>query len=142
MRERRPLDYYLLVAIRVEAVLRYGLEQSGALASMKDSERDLQGYILHRARAIGLSAPALEHFQRNAKRYTQLRDTPPSPIAEIMQIQSDLAPEEHYLAQAFLCCLLARNYFAHHYYMDSELLRSKESGFMLGGILVSALLLA
>lgn len=142
MRERRPLDHYLLVAIRVEAVLRYGLEQSGALASMKDSERDLQGYILRQAGAVGLSARALEYFQRNAKRYTQLRDTPPSPIAEIMQIQSDLAPEEHYLVQAFLCCLLARNYFAHHYYMDSELLRSKESGFMLGGILVSALLLA
>ncbi len=43
--------------------------------------------------------------------------------------------------QAFLCCLLARNYFAHHIYLDSELRRSEESGFMMSGILVTVLIL-
>lgn len=62
-------------------------------------------------------------------------------IADVMNMTSDLIPKEHYLVQAFLCSVLARNYFAHHYYLDSELLRSKESQFLLAGILATALCL-
>lgn len=58
-----------------------------------------------------------------------------------MNMTSNLSPNEHYLVQAFLCSVLARNYFAHHYYLDAELLRSKESQFLLGGILTTALCL-
>jgi hypothetical protein len=141
LRERRPVDYYLLLAIRVEAVLRYSLQESGALSSMADSELSLKGYILRQAKKLELSDQALDHFQRAERRYTNLRAAPPSPIAEVMSLTSDLDAKEHYLVQAFLCSVLARNYFAHHYYLDGELLRSKESQFLLGGILVTALCL-
>lgn len=36
---------------------------------------------------------------------------------------------------------LARNYFAHHDYLDSDLLNNADSQFLLGGILVSVLVL-
>lgn len=58
-----------------------------------------------------------------------------------MALSSSLSSKEHYLVQAFLCCELARNYFAHHHYLDDELMRTKESGFMLTGILATVLYL-
>lgn len=48
---------------------------------------------------------------------------------------------DDHLTQAFLCCMLARNYFAHHDYLDQELLRSEKSGFILRGILLTVLML-
>lgn len=65
LRERRPLDYYLLLAIRVEAVLRYSLKESGVLSSLDDVELSLKGYILRLARKLELSDQALEHFKRS-----------------------------------------------------------------------------
>ncbi len=121
LRDRGPLDYYLLLAIRVESVLRYALESEGTLSSLADSDLGLSGYIMCRAKKLGVSAAALECFQKAEKRYTRLKDTPPEPIIEIMRMQSQLSKEEHYLVQAFLCCVLARNYFAHHYYLDGAL---------------------
>jgi len=141
-RERRPIDYYLLMGIRVETVLRYALEEEGVLSSMDDSELGLKSYIVQRGKERGISEHALECFRQSEKRYTKLRNTPQEPIAEIMRMQSTLSSKEHYLVQAFLCSILARNYFAHHYYLDGVLLRSNASHFMLGGILVTALTLA
>ena len=40
-----------------------------------------------------------------------------------------------------LCCLAARNYFAHHDYCDAALLNEKSSGFLLGGVLLAVLTL-
>jgi hypothetical protein len=142
VRDRRPLDYYLLLAIRVEGVLRQSLELDGALLTMPDSELGLSGYIRSLGKKAGVSNMALEHFRSCEKIYTRLKDTPPDPIADIIQMKSGLSAQEHYLVQAFLCCVLARNYFAHHYYLDRILLRAPESGFLLGGLLVTALKLA
>ncbi|MDD2919924.1 type IIL restriction-modification enzyme MmeI [Rhodoferax sp.] len=47
----------------------------------------------------------------------------------------------HFVLEAMVCCELARNYFAHHDYLDSELLNNADSQFLLGGILVSVLVL-
>jgi hypothetical protein len=59
-----------------------------------------------------------------------------------MKMKPGLDREGHYLMQAFLCSVLARNYFAHHYYLDDTLRRSEESGFLLAGMIVTVLTIA
>jgi hypothetical protein len=56
-------------------------------------------------------------------------------------IATSLTGLDQYLLHAFLCTCLARNYFAHHHYLDDDLMRTKESAFMIGGILVTMLVL-
>jgi hypothetical protein len=66
----------------------------------------------------------------------------PNPIRSIMGISyKKQNKRDTYLIQAFLCCVLARNYFAHHTYLDKEFIQNQkeESAFMLIGILVTVL---
>lgn len=135
-RELRPLDYYSLLAIRAEGCLRYAMEQDHSLGNCQK----LNEYIECIAKSKGMSAAALSCFKENLK-ITRLHETPEDPIGAIMKLDRSLSEKEHYLVQAFLCCELARNYFAHHHYLDSMLMRTKESGFMLTGILVTVLYL-
>lgn len=94
------------------------------------------------AKQKNISEHVIEYFNSNVKSYTQLRNTPLNPIGEIMEICVELWSESDiHLAQAFLCCALARNYFAHHNYLDKELIRDEKSAFMLTGILVTVLVL-
>lgn len=135
-RELRPLDYYSLLAIRAEGCLRYAMEQDRSLGNCQK----LNEYIECIAKRKGMTAAALSCFKENLKT-THLHKTPEDPIGVIMALNTSLSAQEHYLVQAFLCCELARNYFAHHHYLDSMLMRTKESGFMLTGILVTVLYL-
>lgn len=137
-RELRPLDYYLLLALRVEICLQYAMKEDGTLPA----KLDLNAYIQQRARCCGVSDKAVDHFKRSVPRYTYMHKSPDDPIGPIMSLErGSLSEREHYLVQAFLCCSLARNYFAHHYYHDHKLLRSEKSGFMLSSILVTVLVL-
>lgn len=139
-RERRPLDYYLLLAIRAEGCLRYSLEKDGSLNSIAPKKQGLSKYIECLAQRRGMSSKAIELFRENLK-VTRLHESKEYPIASIMKLNMGLSERENYLIQAFLCCELARNYFAHHYCFDKEVRKSKESGFMLTGILVTVLYL-
>jgi hypothetical protein len=139
-RELRPLDYYSLLAIRAEGCLHFAMGQDGSLASIKPKEQGLKKYIECLANRRGISDDALLCFKDKVKA-TQLHTMPRNPIGEIMTMSTGLSVKEHYLVQAFLCCELARNYFAHHHYLDDELMRTKESGFMLAGILATVLYL-
>lgn len=140
-RELRPLDYYSLLAIRAEGCLRYAMEQDGSLANIKPDNQGLKKYIECLAKQRGLSDAVLACFKGHLKA-TQLHATPVNPIGEIMALKTGLSDKEHYLVQAFLCCELARNYFAHHNYLDyKELPRSDKSEFLLSGILSAVLYL-
>lgn len=149
----RPLDFYSLLAIRAEVCLRYALEKDGSLernASLISSGRlkkgdkldSLNKYIVELAKQKNISDHVLEYFNNNVNDFTQLRNTPLNPIGKIMEIYDELWSESDiHLAQAFLCCALARNYFAHHTYLDKELIRDEKSAFMLTGILATVLIL-
>lgn len=140
-REYRPLDYYSLLAIRAEDCLRYKLEKSGGLQKIKAESQGLFNYIVELSKQHNIHQQVIDYLRsKDAKNLTQLHETPANPIADIMQLQLT-NQEDTKLIQAFLCSLLARNYFAHHTYLDRELIRSKESGFMLAGILVTVLTL-
>ncbi|CAG9933795.1 hypothetical protein [Candidatus Nitrotoga arctica] len=135
-RNRRPLDFYSLLAIRAEGCLMFALRKSGELEKITS----LPQYISHFAAKRGLSQQAVQFFRDN-KNLVQLRSQPKTPIREVMNLVLNTTPREQQLVRAFLCCVLARNYFAHHHYLDQELLRSKESAFMLGGIILTLLFL-
>lgn len=137
-RELRPLDHYSLLAIRAEGAFRYALDKNGLLKTIKPQNQKLKVYILCLAKKRGISTKAVNYFKKIS---TRLDHMPPDPIGEIMSLVPDISPQEDYLIKAFLCCNLARNYFAHHYYLDHELPRSEKSGFMLSGILVTVLYL-
>lgn len=139
-RERRPLDYYSMLAIRAEGCLRYALEKDGTLNSMTPKKQGLSKYIECLAQRRGLSSKAIERFRGNLN-MTRLHESKEYPVASIMRLSMGLSEKENYLIQAFLSCELARNYFAHHYCFDKEVRKSKESGFMLTGILVTVLYL-
>jgi len=141
-RERRPLDFYSLLAIRAEGCLMFALRKSGDLASISPAKRQLPRYIAELAKKRGLSSAAIDFFlSREATNLTRLHQEPKTPIRDVMEWAPALTPRERRLLQAFICCVLARNYFAHHHYLDDELMRSEESAFMLGGIIVTLLFL-
>jgi len=141
LRELRPLDHYSVLAIRAEGCLRWTVDQAGKLAGLQ--QQSLAGYIkclaTNRKR---LSAAGLQFFAQQEKKLTKLHNTPPDPIAAIMALTPPFDALESASIRGLLCCVLARNYFAHHHYLDAELAHSKESGFMLAGILITVLLLA
>lgn len=140
-RDYRPLDHYALLAIRVEGVLLYAIDQSSPSVTLESP--GLETYIVHLAEKKRISTSVIRSFIKNKSQFTTLRKKPDQPIRAIMNMTFDLSSGEIFLVKAFLCCVLARNYFAHHYYLDGEpLLRSKESGFLLGGLIATVLLLA
>ena len=141
-RNRRPLDFYSLLAVRAEGCLMFALRESGELAAIAPEKRQLHRYIWHLAEKRGLSTHAVQYFRScEAKDLVQLHSEPKRPIHAVMSLSLTITSREQRLVQAFLCCVLARNYFAHHHYLDEELLRDKESAFMLGGIILTILFL-
>jgi hypothetical protein len=139
----RPLDYYSLLAIRAETCLRYALEKSGVLSEIPDGDQKLDGYIIKFSPKV-LSDKSIECLKNELKTYTKLHDTAnkPNPIRRIMDITyNSRSKKDTYLIQAFLCCVLARNYFAHHTYLDKDFMQNQkeESAFMLIGILATVL---
>lgn len=140
-KERKPLDYYALVAIRAEGCLMYPLLESKEIDDIENSLKGLEDYILHHAQKRRLSAQAINVFKQS-KGGTKLHQRPTDAITKIINLQAgQLSAHEKYLVQAFLCCVLARNYFAHHFYEDKKLLKDAELGFLLGGILATVLYL-
>jgi len=138
-RELRPLDYYSLLAIRAEGSFRYALDKEGSLGQIEPENHTLREYISRLALKRDISKRTVDYFRAQDKEYTNLKRTPQDPIGAIMGLTPGLGPRDDFLARAFLCCLLARNYFAHHHYLDAELLRSEKSAFLLSGILVTVL---
>ena len=137
-RERRPLDSYAVVAFRAETCLREKLEQIEEMKSVK--KHGLEGYILALSKRVALSEEAQKCFERHTM-LAQLRETPFDAIDRIQDFKTGLDDGEHEIVQAFIATCLARNYFAHHRYLDRELLRSDKSAFVLGGILLTVLFL-
>ncbi len=134
----RPLDYYSLLAIRAETCLRYALENKDLLETVKN--QGLGGYITELSKQKNIPETVLTRFSSEINNLTKLHKTPENPIDKIMKIECEHEQDTH-LVQAFLCCVLARNYFAHHTYLDNGLMRNQkeESAFMLVGILVTVL---
>lgn len=139
----RPLDYYSLLAIRAETCLRYALEKNGSLSEIPNNDQKLEGYILKLAPKV-ISEPSIKCLENEVPKYTKLYDAANklNPIKSIMDITfKNRSKKDTHLIQAFLCCVLARNYFAHHTYLDKEFMQNQkeESAFMLIGILVTVL---
>jgi hypothetical protein len=109
---------------------------------MPEAQLSLAGYITHCGKRRGIGREVLDGFEASHRRYTNLRGVPSNPISDVMKMKPGLDREGHYLMQAFLCSVLARNYFAHHYYLDDTLRRSEESGFLLAGMIVTVLTIA
>ncbi len=137
-RDRRPLDEYLILAMRAEQCLMYAIEKT---AGCENSPQSLKGYIKKLA-GRRLGQKTIEQFEKIfATKITKLHNVKELPVAAIMGMDMGLPSHEEYLVKAFLCCDVARNNFAHHYRFDKEVRKSKESGFMLTGILVTVLYL-
>lgn len=90
-----------------------------------------------------MSASAISLFNQLCPQLTQLHNTPPQgPIQPIINLNTGLPQLEEYLVKSFRCAVVARNYFAHHYYFDENLWQSTESAFLLSGILTTVFALA
>ena len=136
-RERRPLDYYLLLAIRVESCFRFELKAND---DPKKGDK-LESYLTQLAKIKKLDDKAKGCFDSNQNKTTTLHDTPQNFIEQISRLTPQKGCSQVPLGQAMLCCLAARNYFAHHDYHDDELLNDQSSQFLLGGILLAVLTL-
>ena len=77
------------------------------------------------AKEIGLSGKATACFQSHHKAVTNLKGMPPDFIERISALVDTNGCSQAPLGQAMLCCLAARNYFAHHDYHDDALLNDK-----------------
>jgi DNA polymerase III alpha subunit (gram-positive type) len=123
------------------------LQKSDILTGGLDT---LKKYITELARQKNISTKVIEKFEKhtqdnkknNTSDITNLRQIPDNPIRDIMEINCVvLDKSENDLLKAFLCCNLARNYFAHHTYLDKEFMQSQreQAAFMLVGVLVTVL---
>ena len=136
-RNRSPLDYYLLLAIRAETCFRAELK-----ANDDPKEEDkLDKYLIALANKMRLDSKAVGCFNTNHEQMTKLHYIPPNFIEQISRLVPEKGCSTTPLGQAMLCCLAARNYFAHHDYHDDALLNDKSSQFLLGGILLAVLTL-
>ena len=136
-RNRNPLDYYLLLAIRAEQCLRSELLRRDCLGD-NDS---LELYLRQLAKEIGLDGKAKACFDSHRKTVADLKEMPTDFIDSISRLNTSNERTQIPLGQAMLYCLAARNYFAHHDYLDAELLNEQSSQFLLGGVLLSVLTL-
>lgn len=140
-RDPRPLDHYALLAIRAEGCLRNKLVSLGQLDEIDNDKQGLLSYIRKLAEVSGIPPAVIGQFNAAPRDLTRLHSERQDPIGGIQSIPQTLSDVNHQLVQAFLCCILARNYFAHHVFLDQELTRSEKSAFLLQGILVSVLVL-
>ena len=142
-RNRRPLDHYSLLAIRAEGCLRRELDSLGKLKDGKTDSQGLARYImkLSEMRSVSNKVTGYLSDKKRLGELTQLHKQQADPVSAIQAIKTGGTAMDDQLTQAFLCCMLARNYFAHHDYLDEDLLHSEKSGFMLRGILLTVLVL-
>ena len=136
-RNRSPLDYYLLLAIRAETCFRAELQCCEKLGT----NASLEFYLRQLSTEIGLDGKATACYESHLKKVSDLTSMPPNFIERISALVTSNVCSQAPLGQAMLCCLAARNYFAHHDYHDDELLNHKSSQFLLGGILLAVLTL-
>jgi hypothetical protein len=139
-RTLRPLDHYAMVAIRAESCLREELRRLGMVDSIQPSKQSLAFYIEALANHRGMDSCITGRFMTNRK-LTDLREERSDPIGRIQSLERLPCEQQHMLVQAFLCCELARNYFAHHDFLDHELLHSSKSEFLMRGIILTVLML-
>jgi hypothetical protein len=139
-RELRPLDHYAMLAIHAEGCLRRELDIRGKLETIETGSQTLSVYLDKLSSEKGISSKVIGTFKTN-RALSDLKKDRNDPIGRIQSFKSKLPAPEHQLVQAYLCCLLARNYFAHHDFLDNELLRTSKSQFLLSGILLTVLTL-
>lgn len=139
-RTLRPLDHYAMIAIRAETCFREELRRLGLIDSIQPSKQSLAFYVEALANHRGVESCITGGFMTNRK-LTDLRGERPDPIGSIQSLQHSAREHQHMLVQAFLCCELARNYFAHHDFLDRELLHSSKSEFLMRGIILTVLTL-
>jgi hypothetical protein len=136
----RPLDHYAMVAIRAESCLREELRRLGLLDSLPSQKQTLAIYIENLSKHRGLNSKIIGTFMTK-RDLADLKDDRENPIGRIQSLETSLSVREHKLTQAFLCCTLARNYFAHHDFLDHELLHTSRSEFLMQGIILTVLTL-
>ena len=143
-RERQPLDYYLLLAIKAEVCMREELRNLGMLGQsngIPEHKHGLEAYLEALGLRAGLDEQAIAFFHRSVKLCKNLRSEPKDAILRVQSLKMEGQTDQIALIQAMVCCELARNYFAHHDYMDAKLLNDPESQFLMGGILICVLVL-
>lgn len=139
----RPLDHFAMLAINAEGCMRQELAGLKLLDGIPGRNQTLQHYIRNLAPLRGIPQRVTDTFIENRK-LTELYDCSnrSDPIGRIESLGlARLVSDEACLVKAFLCCVLARNYFAHHDFLNADLLGNAKAGFLLGGILVSVLVL-
>jgi hypothetical protein len=139
-RTLRPLDHYAMLAIRAESCLREELRRLGLLDTIPSQKQTLVSYIEILANQRGVSSRIRGTFMTK-RELADLKDDRVDPVGRIQMLETTLGECDRMLVQAFLCSTLARNYFAHHDFLDHELLHSSKSKFLMQGILLTVLTL-
>ena len=106
----------------------------------KGTQRDLSSILSSPSRWGGLAEPMtwISHYRqfRVASGDFEIRY-----VEQRGRLKRGAVVSQAPIGHAMLCCLAARNYFAHQVYRDQELLNKKSSKFLLGGILLAVLTL-
>ncbi len=140
--EGRPEDEFALLAIRAETTLRFELDRLGELAAVPLKKQGMNTYIVSLARTNRVLIPVVDEFERLTRAgVTLLHSMPEDPLASIQNLDIVVTGLDRELVQSLLCLALSRNYFAHHYYLDSLLTRTKSGHFLLTGSLMATFLL-
>ncbi|HMW24950.1 MAG TPA: hypothetical protein PKC59_16070, partial [Burkholderiaceae bacterium] len=134
LRRRRPIDHFATLALRAETCLRFAIYESNyPRRPMSPTSDSLSGYIEDISRACGEAFPPDQTITksdiRDLTRMTQSRD---SKIANVKALRlPNASARQSAQVRAYLGCQLARNYFAHHYDLDHEMVKGPIGQFIL-----------
>jgi hypothetical protein len=131
---------YFWITAHAESCLREELRRLGMLDSIPSQKQTLTFYLEALAKHRGVGSKIVGTFMTK-RELADLKDDRNDPIGTIQSLETSLCEREHVLVQAFLCCTLARNYFAHHDFLDHELLHTSSSEFLMQGIILTVLTL-
>lgn len=134
LREKRPIDHFAALAVRAETCLRFAIYQSDCARRPTDpTSFTLSGYIEDISMACGAAFPPEHTIDKTATRsLTLMKQSRDEKITNVKELDfPDVSPGQAALVRAYLGCQLARNYFAHHYDLDHEMVKGPIGQFIM-----------
>jgi hypothetical protein len=134
LRNRRPVDHIATLALRAETCLRYVIMECKP-EKLRASEKidSLPKYISHILLQNNNNNLVRSIFnQKDVRDMTSMRNNRETKVRNLIAVHfSNLTDEQQSFIKALLGCEIARNYFAHHYDLDGDIVRGDIGQFII-----------
>jgi len=134
LRKKRPIDHFAALALRAETCLRFAIYESNcSRRPANPRSKYLSEYIKDISKACGEAFPPENTIStEEARHLTSMLQSRDQTITNVKEFSlPDVSAAQAALVRAYLGCQLARNYFAHHYDLDHEMVKGPIGQFIM-----------